>query len=166
MESIDQFSNLSNSLQSFLQEKFQNKDDVLKSSDLVSLLHKQCEDLDQSLKDLNKKLEASVITYASHSNQICGLFNGIEVKLNDLKLSTSVSGSLLDGEALGREKQILGEELPALAKEVARVETVRIYAETALKLDTLIGDIEDTVSSTMAGNLRKPSGSNLEVSRL
>ncbi|CAA3019669.1 RINT1 MAG2 [Olea europaea subsp. europaea] len=43
----------------------------------------------------------------------------------------------------------MGEELQALAKEVARVETVRKYAETALKLDTLVGDIEDAVSSTL-----------------
>lgn len=34
--------------------------------------------------------------------------------------------SVLDGG--GRTEQILGEELPALAKEVARVEMVRAYA--------------------------------------
>lgn len=49
----------------------------------------------------------------------------------------------------GGGKRILGEELPALAKEVARVETVRAYAETALKLDSLIGDVEEAVSSTL-----------------
>lgn len=32
------------------------------------------------------------------------------------------------GKVLGRSEQILGEELPALAKEVARVEAVRVYA--------------------------------------
>lgn len=32
------------------------------------------------------------------------------------------------GEGLGRSEQILVEELPALAREVARVETVRVYA--------------------------------------
>jgi hypothetical protein len=32
------------------------------------------------------------------------------------------------GDGNGRAEQILGEELPALAKEVAKVETVRIYA--------------------------------------
>ncbi|KAF9625991.1 hypothetical protein IFM89_028377 [Coptis chinensis] len=72
--------------------------------------------------------------------------------------------SLLD-DGVGREKKkkkILGEELPALAKEVARVETVRIYAETALKLDTLIGDIENSVSSIM----KLHSGANSEEMRL
>lgn len=34
----------------------------------------------------------------------------------------------VDGEGKERAEQILGEELPALAKEVARVESVRTYA--------------------------------------
>lgn len=39
--------------------------------------------------------------------------------------------------------------------------------ETALKLDTLVGDIEDAVSSTVNRNLRKhPSALNSEVSTL
>lgn len=62
-----------------------------------------------------------------------------------------------------RLEQALGEELSALAKEVARVETVRIYAETALKLDNLVGDIEDAVASTMDKRTRKNASSqNLE----
>lgn len=37
-------------------------------------------------------------------------------------------------------------------------------AETALKLDTLIGDVEDAVSSSMTSNLKRvPSVSNSEV---
>lgn len=38
------------------------------------------------------------------------------------------------GEGKGRTEQILGEELPALAKEVARVEAVRIYAGELLTM--------------------------------
>ena len=37
-------------------------------------------------------------------------------------------------------------------------------SETALKLDTLVGDIEDAVSSTVSRNLRKCPGHNSEVS--
>lgn len=36
-----------------------------------------------------------------------------------------------------KSEQILGEELPALAREVARVETVRAYAGELLRLDIL-----------------------------
>lgn len=39
-----------------------------------------------------------------------------------------------------------------------------VMAETALKLDTLIGDVEDAVSSSMTSNLKRvPSVSNSEV---
>lgn len=55
---------------------------------------------------------------------------------------------------------MLGEELASLAKEVARIETVRLYAETALKLDTLVGDIEDSVSSAVNVTLRRRSSTN------
>ncbi|OVA13332.1 RINT-1/TIP-1 [Macleaya cordata] len=173
MESVDhlpQLSDISRSSLSFLGEKFQKRDDLLKAPDLVSQLQKQCSDLDQSLNDLNHTLEKSIVAFASHSERLGGLFDVINVKLTDLRSSTSISESFRDGkegEELGRVKQILGDELPALAKEVARVETVRIYAETALKLDTLVGDIEDAVSSTMTGKLKKlPSGANSEETRL
>jgi hypothetical protein len=42
-----------------------------------------------------------------------------------------------------------------------------IFSETVLKLDSLVGDIEDTVSSIMNKNLRKNSSSqNSEVSTI
>lgn len=44
---------------------------------------------------------------------------------------------------------------------------VLMFSETALKLDTLVGDIEDAVSSSVNRNLRKnPSAPNSEVSTL
>lgn len=156
---LPQSTDLSTSQQTFLTTIFQTKRDLFKSSDLVTELQNQCNDLDQSLNELNNKLETNLLTYASHSQRINGLFDGVGAQLNHLNSSPSVSGS----GGRGDDEQILGEELPALAKEVARVETVRIYAETAVKLDSLIGDIEDTVSSTMAGNPSKQwFASNLE----
>ncbi|KHN07209.1 RINT1-like protein [Glycine soja] len=69
--------------------------------------------------------------------------------------------SLLHRRARGEEDgKGFREELATLAKEVARLETVRVYAETALKLDTLVGDIEDAVSFTMSKNIRKHSSQN------
>ncbi|KAL5666440.1 hypothetical protein ACJX0J_026548, partial [Zea mays] len=53
-----------------------------------------------------------------------------------------------------RTEQMQFEQLPALASEVARVEMVREYAEMALKLDSLVGDIEDAVSSSVTGKLK------------
>ncbi|MCL7035693.1 hypothetical protein MKW94_009553 [Papaver nudicaule] len=170
--SLPSLSDISPSLLSFLSENFQNRDDLLKAPDLVSKLQKQCSDLDHNLSGLNHKLEKSIVSFASHSEQLGSLFNVVNLKLDHLKSSDFISGSSSDGrggggEDSGRVKHILGEELPALAKEVARVESVRVYAETALKLDSLVGDIEDAVSSTMTRNLRKPPpGTNSGETRL
>lgn len=51
-------------------------------------------------------------------------------------------------------EQVLFEQLPALASEVARVEMIREYSEMALKLDRLVGDVEDVVSSSVTGKLK------------
>ncbi|XP_057952274.1 RINT1-like protein MAG2 isoform X2 [Malania oleifera] len=156
-------SHLSISTLSFLNHLFCARDELLLASQLASELQAQCLSMDQSLADLNRRLQTSLAAYASFSDKIGGLFGDLSAKLSDLRSSARHSGSLSEcggeGEGLGRAEQILGEELPTLAKEVARVETVRIYAETALKLDNLVGEIEDVVSSTMNRNLRKHSSS-------
>lgn len=151
IESLPPLSSLSPSLLSLVDDNLPTQNHLQLAPALVSDLHTQCNTLDQTLTDLTQTLQTTLLAYASYSDQTADLIRSIHAKLNDLRLSTSSP----DGKVLGRSEQILGEELPALAKEVARVEAVRIYAETALKLDTVIGDIEDAVSSTVSKNLRK-----------
>ncbi|KAK9080461.1 hypothetical protein SSX86_000219 [Deinandra increscens subsp. villosa] len=152
IEPLPLVASLSPSVLSFLDAKLQTPDNLLEASGLVSELQNDCHHLDQSLTDLNQKLGACLFAYSTYSDQVGVLFNNINAKLN------SFHSSISDGE---KEKQkersetFLGKELPALAREVARVEAVRVYAETALKLDSLVGDIEDAVSSSVNRNLRK-----------
>ncbi|KAJ9140436.1 hypothetical protein P3X46_031085 [Hevea brasiliensis] len=146
-------SNLSSSVLSFLNERLHNQEDLATASSLVSELQLQCLDLDLTLLHLNWRLESSFLAYASFSDRIHGLFSDASSKLTDLGSLTCAPNSLSDGggggaEGEGRKGQIFREELPALAKEVARVETVQAYA---------VGDIEDAVSSSMNKNLRKNS---------
>ncbi|KAL5981100.1 hypothetical protein ACLOJK_029020 [Asimina triloba] len=161
---------LSPPLQRFLADNFKTKQDLFNAPDLASHLHKHCSDLGQRLADLASNLATAIAAYDSHSDLVRGFFKEITAKLTDLRSSTSVSAAFLDereGEGLGKPEHVFAEELPALAKEVARVETVRAYAETALWLDTLIGDVEDAVSSSLTGNLRKTtSGTSAEEMRL
>ncbi|PON57331.1 RINT/TIP-like [Parasponia andersonii] len=157
--SLPPASNLSPSVLSFLNDNLHTAETLSRAPSLVSELQSQCGDLDQTLVDLNRSLGATLVAYASLSDQIHSLLSEINGQLIGLGSSTRSQGSSEPdgegGEGKGRTEKILGEELPALAKEVARLETVRMYAETALKLDTLIGDIEDAVSSTMKKNLKK-----------
>ncbi|XP_034673541.1 RINT1-like protein MAG2 [Vitis riparia] len=153
IQSLPSLSSLSASTVSFLNKEFHRKEDLIRATHLVSELQKRCGDLDQNLIDLNRTLEATLLAYAFHSNGLHDLFRNINLQLTRLNSTTCFSSDGGGGE--GRAGQLLAEELPALAKEVARVETVRMYAETALKLDSLVGDIEDAVSSTMNRNLKK-----------
>nr|XP_034894217.1 RINT1-like protein MAG2 isoform X2 [Populus alba] len=159
-------SSLSSSTLSFLN----SEQDLSRARSYIDELQSQCFDLDRTLIDLNSRLHSTLLSYASFSDGIHLLFDDATSKLTDLRSFTCpppLSSSLSPSDGQGRKEGILGEALPALAKEVARVETVRVYAETALKLDTLVGDIEDAVSSTMNRKLRKHSSTqSVEEMRL
>lgn len=143
----------------FLNAKFTTKEDLHDHAPLLVLeLRTECRTLDQCLSDLDVRLNRYVGEYSSNSTQIGSSLKDVKQKLSDLHSSTLPSSSADEG-LVG----LLGEELPALAKEVARVEAVRLYAETALKLDTLVGDIEDAVSLSVNRTLRRrPSKNNSE----
>ncbi|XP_072953757.1 RINT1-like protein MAG2 [Typha angustifolia] len=161
-------SDLSHSVLQFLADRFQTEEDLSRSSDLESEIRDRCADLELSLDDLGRRLSETIFAYASHSEEVGGLLRGVREGLIDLHSCTSKNSRDVGEEDEGSERseQILMEELPALAKEVARVETVRAYGETALKLDSLIGDVEDAVSSSVSGKLRSPHAVNSEEIRL
>ncbi|CAN1299916.1 RINT1-like protein MAG2 [Linum perenne] len=145
---------LSSSVVTFLNGRFNDQQDLEQASAIVSELQSQCVDLDQSLTAINSRIQSSLLAYASFSDRIQSLVTDTTSKLTDLGSLTSASSSFSDG---GVKEQVLAEELPALAKEVSRVEIVRAYADTALKLDVLVGDIEDVVAFVMNRNLKRPA---------
>ncbi|KAK8659152.1 hypothetical protein V6N13_029362 [Hibiscus sabdariffa] len=159
LQSLPPLSTLSTSVISALNAKLGTKEDLTQAPSIVAEFLTQCDDLERNLVNLNSTFESSLVSYASFSNRIGDLFIHVNSNLSDLGSSVCSRSSVSGGEGLG-------EELPSLAKEVARVETVRAYAEVASKLDNLIGDIEDAVSSTMNKNLRKGSAQNPEETRL
>ncbi|CAH1428383.1 unnamed protein product [Lactuca virosa] len=163
IEPLPLVSSLSPAVLSFLDTELHTTDDLQEASRLVSELQNDCHVLDQSLTDLNQNLGTYLLAYSTHSDQVGLLFKDINTKLNSFQPSISDGEK---GEKREKSETFLGKELPALAREVARVEAVRVYAETALKLDTLVGDIEDAVSSSVNKNLRKQtSAHNSEEAR-
>ncbi|KAL5057838.1 hypothetical protein RYX36_029442 [Vicia faba] len=152
-------SHLSHSALSFLDHNLHTATVLSESPNFVAELQTQCSELDRALAELTRRLGAGLAAYASFSGEIHSLFAGVNSKLNELAATCS-SGIVPDegrSEEEGKGGKGFREELATLAKEVARLETVRVYAETALKLDTLVGDIEDAVSYTMSKNIRKHS---------
>ncbi|CAK7322845.1 unnamed protein product [Dovyalis caffra] len=102
---------LSSSALSFLN----SEQDLSQARSFFNELQSQCFELEQTLIDLNSRLHSTFLSYASSSDGILLLFHDASSKLTDLY-----------GQR--RKEEILGEDLPALAKEVARVEMVRAYA--------------------------------------
>ncbi|XP_010503377.1 PREDICTED: RINT1-like protein MAG2 isoform X1 [Camelina sativa] len=167
---LPQVSSFSASVFSFLDDRFRDAGDLSHSPGLVSELRTEISELDQRLAGLNRQLESGLASYASFSDRVGGLFVEVNAKLAHLSSSsTCVPRSPSDGgneEEETTTEHVAGEELPSLAKEVAQVESVRAYVETALKLDTLVGDIEDAVMSSMNKNLRTSRSSGFEEVRL
>ncbi|KAL1218122.1 RINT1-like protein MAG2 [Cardamine amara subsp. amara] len=164
---LPQVSSFSASVFTFLDERFRDSSDLSQSPGLASELQTEISELDQRLAGLNRQLESGIAAYASFSDRVGGLFVEVNAKLAYLSSSTCVLRSASDG---GKEEEttenVAGEELPSLAKEVAQVESVRAYAETALKLDTLVGEIEDAVMASMNKNLKTSRSSGFEELRL
>ncbi|KAL6541361.1 hypothetical protein OROHE_011069 [Orobanche hederae] len=145
----------------FLNSNLSSREDLDGVPDLLSKLQIESGALDRTLSELNEELMSHLTRHSSYSNRVGSLFSNVREQLDDL-LRSSTHSQPEEGWRKG-----MGEELQALAKEVARVEIVRNYAETTLKLDILVGDIEDAVSSTMNRTLRRyPSTKSLEDMRV
>ncbi|KAG8475744.1 hypothetical protein CXB51_032542 [Gossypium anomalum] len=115
LQSLPPLSTLSTSVSSALNAKLGTNHDLTQAPSIVAEFLTQCDDLERNLVHLNRTLESNFASYASFSNRIGHLFGIVNSKLTDLGSSVCLRSSVSDGEGLG-------EELPSLAKEVARVE--------------------------------------------
>ncbi|KAG4921810.1 hypothetical protein JHK82_050754 [Glycine max] len=155
LQTLPPSSHISPSALSFLDHRLHTQLAVAEAPTFAAELQTQCSELDRSLDELTRRLGAGLSAYASFSGEIHGLFGAVTDRLVALSSTVVPDGGRGEGDGKG-----FREELATLAKEVARLETVRVYAEKALKLDTLVGDIEDAVSFTMSKNIRKHSSQN------
>ncbi|MED6221699.1 hypothetical protein PIB30_057358, partial [Stylosanthes scabra] len=121
MDSLPPPSHLSPSALSFLDRKFHTKDALAEASTLVAELQTQCSELDRSLNESTRRLGAGLLAYASFSGDVNDRLSA---------LASICSSSIVPDRGRGEEGHGKGfrEELAALAKEVARLENVRVYA--------------------------------------
>ncbi|CAA6664500.1 unnamed protein product [Spirodela intermedia] len=142
-------------------ERFRDGEDLRGAAALQAELQGRCSDLETAVADLDSRLRQQLAAYALHADAVGELLGKVRAGLLKLVSLPLDHGGFRGGTEEGstRGDQITADNLLALAKEVARVETVRTYADTALKLDSLIGDVEDAVSSTMTGKIRLPPSS-------
>ncbi|GJN22275.1 hypothetical protein PR202_gb09829 [Eleusine coracana subsp. coracana] len=170
-------------VRSFLDARFRSAADLAAATGIEAEIRGRCAELQASVSDLSTCLEAAAVAYSSCLKAASSALHGVRGGISALKESTSETGV---EEAVDVEtEQVLFEQLPALASEVARMEMIREYSgvwkylrslffisyflevevlfwgyiwlsytEMALKLDRLVGDVEDAVSSSVTGKLK------------
>ncbi|KAK8956882.1 hypothetical protein KSP39_PZI001365 [Platanthera zijinensis] len=142
---------ISRFLLGFLQEHFGEPEDLASLPSLTSRLKCECDDREEELLHLKTKLSLAFSSWISQSAEAGMILSRIE------------SGPPLpsqDGRLMSQGK-ILHLELPLLAKELGRILSVRRYAESALRLEALVGDLEDSASAMIKHVPRKKMDYNL-----
>ncbi|KAH0466080.1 hypothetical protein IEQ34_006183 [Dendrobium chrysotoxum] len=134
----------------FLQDHFREPEDLSSIQSLTARLKQQCDDHEVELLHLKRRLSLAVSSWISQSNEARRILSGIE----------SGHPCSMPDESVRSHEKILLVELPLIAKEVGRIQSVRLYAESALRLETLVGDLEDATLSMMKQVSRKTKASN------
>lgn len=128
-------SELSPHLLGFLDRRFRTLDDLLTAPDLALDLSKTCSDLDSDLSALHHNLKTLILSWTSQSMAAKTAVLKLIYRLQNLRASAS------------QNVAVLCPDLPCLARELLRVEALRGYVETALRLEALVGDLEDAIFS-------------------
>ncbi|KAK2387612.1 RINT1 protein MAG2L [Trifolium repens] len=148
----------------FLNQHFRTKQDLFIESTqflISSSLTKHCSQLHSYLLNNLTKRTVSWISRSFKSNSS---FQQLSLSLQNLSLLTSPHG-------VGSKKfrWVLSEELPRLAEELNRIESIRSYLQNAVQLEALVGDLEDAALFVMAcrthtGNMFSPKLSISSIS--
>ncbi|XP_050152588.1 RINT1-like protein MAG2L [Malus sylvestris] len=125
----------------FLNHHFPAQEDVLhKAPPLLAALRSHYSDLNSHLQALQTALTQRTVSWIRLSSSAKTTLHNLHISLQNLSLLTSQYGS-----GLKKLQRVLGTELPQLAREVLRIETIRSYLETTLQLEARVGDLEDAV---------------------
>ncbi|KAK7306813.1 hypothetical protein VNO77_44772 [Canavalia gladiata] len=135
----------------FLDQHLRTKQDLfLESTNLLlsSSLAEQCSQLESRL--LNHLTKRTVL-WISRSFKAKSSLQQLSLALQNLSLRTSPHGV-----GSKRFRRVLSEEIPRLANEMNRIESLRSYLGTAVQLEAQVGDLEDAALFVLAchtGNL-------------
>ncbi|GAB2246182.1 hypothetical protein Droror1_Dr00001675 [Drosera rotundifolia] len=130
----------------FLSQHFKSAQDLCNVHNLFTDLSIQCAELETHLRNLHSKLSKSLVSWSSLSIRA-------KSSLQDfVEILAAMTSQYWNGDCWEREMEVkLTEELPYIAREVQRISDVREYAEITLKLESLVGDLEDSVLSILKG---------------
>nr|CAD1833170.1 unnamed protein product [Ananas comosus var. bracteatus] len=161
----------------FLDEHFKSHGDLHKAPSLAAQLSRECADRERGLRLLEEKLSRASSAWLARSDEVRAILRRVgHLAEGSFPRRSRVRRSktraffvsplpmfswdfvalirvLLDfcfkGADVGEGDVELG-QLPLLAKEIGRIETVRLYAETTLQLEALVGDLEDAAFAVVS----------------
>ncbi|KAL5763599.1 hypothetical protein ACOSQ2_016193 [Xanthoceras sorbifolium] len=136
MVELPKHSELSLQQLGFLNHHFKTREDLSTSFHLFQSLTSQSAQLEADLLRLRANLTNLAFSWISHSFHF-------KTALHNLSLHTCKHVI-----ALKKIQQILV-ELAQIAKELQRIEVIHKYIDTALRLEALVGDLEDVVFSSL-----------------
>ncbi|KAE9594015.1 hypothetical protein Lalb_Chr18g0049151 [Lupinus albus] len=131
----------------FLNKHFKTENDLFNNSTnhITSSLIQQCSQLELHIHNLHNLLTKRTVSLISHSFNVKSSILKLIHTLQNLTLPTSPYE--VDSK---RFQWVLSEELPRLADQMNRIDSIRSYLETAVQLEALVGDLEDTALFVMA----------------
>ncbi|KAJ4817086.1 RINT1-like protein MAG2L [Rhynchospora pubera] len=116
-----------------LNDHFKSRDDLWKATFLQSQINGECLALEKAITELKEKVSQGCMQWRSRSEEFGRVADGF--------------GSMLPESQGGNVEKMVRIELPNLAKEVCRIQTIQLYAEKALKLEVMVGNLEDSAST-------------------
>lgn len=127
-------------------------DDLANAPTLLARLSSDLHTCEDRVSHLHSTIGSTLAAWACHSQSMSSSLSSVSRKLQDFAVQSPTAApapapATADSAAQG---DFVG-QLPMLAAEVARVERVRLYAEIALQLEALVGDLEDAVASVVMG---------------
>lgn len=172
-------SSLSPAVQEFLDSQFQSASDLASARSLSAKLKGDRENNEAELRKLQLRVESRAAEGASVAQHLTASLHDLAVRIEQITSSGSAFSSAAASAAAGggggtgenpsspissphpvvsspSSNGALVQELSSLASEVARVEQVRVYAQNVLRLEQLVGDLEDavTAATSLARNRR------------
>jgi hypothetical protein len=174
-------SSLSAGVQEFLNSQFQSASDLASARSLSVKLKGDRENNEAELRKLQLRVESRAAEGASVAQHLTASLHDLAVRIEQIRSSAAVFSSAAAPAAAGggggggtgenpsspissshpvvsspSSNGALVQELSSLASEVARVEQVRVYAQNVLRLEQLVGDLEDavTAATSLARNRR------------
>lgn len=127
-------------------------DDLANAPALLARLSSDLHTCEDRLSHLHSTIVSTLAAWACHSQSMSSSLSSVSRKLEDFAVQSPTHAPAATATATDPAAQgdFVG-QLPMLAAEVARIERVRLYAEISLRLEALVGDLEDAVASVVIG---------------